>query len=467
MIDAGPLAILDAMRRKRLLPPGAEPPAGPIVPRATGPVALEQAPATAPPEVFMRGDQIQPEPSRVPSYVPDTDFEAPINREFYSQLLPTPATDKYRAMAEQGPSEHKPGGFWARMKDALLAGSLAARRGGEAGGLGGLGGFIGGAVAGGINPEVAHRLRYEDVELPRAFQKAKAEQGLLGEDIKRAMALANMSGINPYTGEPTDAAANRVYNRELARRKVDISAQTAANTAKDKERRASIQQLNAVLRARQQGGTLTPDEIESIRGQYGIQLPPTYDPKKHHVVIGADGVARVVDLNELGPITEGGKPLQTMQGRQETERERAAREREALGRQREGRLAEQGAAGPRPNKTVIGSDVGNDWRKAGKTPSGKTINPDGTVTVTTKDKYGIPSTKDVPLESTAEYKRAVNDEYSKQTRARTQPKTAPSQPSQPAAKRTIPRAEYDKRVQAHGKDVVDREMARLGITVGG
>lgn len=91
------------------------------------------------------------------------------------------------AMRAGGPTQHY-GGLLGRLKDAAIM--MAA-----AGPLG--------FAAGLINPQLAHNLRYRQLDLPLAEQQAQLARHQADQQLQQAERYGTMSGIDPYTGEPT------------------------------------------------------------------------------------------------------------------------------------------------------------------------------------------------------------------------------------------------------------------------
>lgn len=124
--------------------------------------------------------------------VPDQPMGRPPLPQQYQQRLdamfqPGPLQQRYTQLATEGPGE-TPHGFLGHLKGA---------------GIGFLLGGLPGAVAGGIAPGIPQRAMYRGVQLPEAARAADQEMQQQGAQRAGFHALAQATGINPVTGEPT------------------------------------------------------------------------------------------------------------------------------------------------------------------------------------------------------------------------------------------------------------------------
>lgn len=95
--------------------------------------------------------------------------------------------------AEPMPEEtqHTPGGFWNRLKDAGIGTVLM--------------GPVGG-IASAINPQMAHTARHRLIDLPLWQERTGMLDKLATSRLNRIQDVAQITGLDPLTGQPTDVA---------------------------------------------------------------------------------------------------------------------------------------------------------------------------------------------------------------------------------------------------------------------
>ncbi len=142
-----------------------------------------------------------------------------------------PEEARAREMRAGGPTQHS-GGFLGRLKDAAIMA-------GAAGPLG--------FVAGLINPQLAHNFRYRQLELPQVEHQAQLARQQADQRAQQADRYAAMSGINPYTGQPTLAGQYRNYTINAGNRRLD---QGDTRLAQGDTRLGIAQEQNDIRRQR-------------------------------------------------------------------------------------------------------------------------------------------------------------------------------------------------------------------------
>jgi hypothetical protein len=205
-------------------------------------------------------------------------------------------------------------GFWGNVKHRLEHVGKGALLGGATGGLGGM---LAGAVAGGVNPEFADRLENNLVIQPRWKAENEYDQKQADETLNRAGKYAQMSGIDPFTGQPTAQASSRDRNYQLGVEKfLETQDKNDASTAATNKRlnqtdqRIALQEkqnlhrekqgrINTILRfAKIPGRKFDADTKAELEDELGVSLPAEFNPSQHTIKVDADGNYQVVSMDK-------------------------------------------------------------------------------------------------------------------------------------------------------------------------
>lgn len=199
-----------------------------------------------------------------------------------STLGPGPLEQRYKQQLNEANSARPVHGFKARLA-AFGKGLL-------------MGEGIPGAIRGASDPTTMN-LRYRLAKMQPLFSSAQQEQGFANSQLGRAKQLGELTGYDPMTGLPTPKYDYQMnYQGPAALQRAATGQQRAndygrsvSNQNKTRDARVDIARLNSQLRGREKGGTLTAGEIIDIEDQFGIRLPPTYDPQKQEIKIDENG----------------------------------------------------------------------------------------------------------------------------------------------------------------------------------
>lgn len=225
-----------------------------LAPPVSRPVSIGAPPAQ--PSLGLRGI-----PTDTPGFAPrpTTDLS-----RAYMDL--TPEEQAYQGLMRGGPPEHT-GGFWSRVKDALIGGVAgAAASGPEDRGMGFLGGLAGSA----ISPTFAHTIRHNVIDLPRAQQRAQESRAFADAGLNRRGQFARAYGYDPETGEPT------LEGQEQETRQGVLRSQEAQRQAEEQRRQQETLVNIGELYAKY--GLAPPANLTQGTALSGITGPPPAKP---------------------------------------------------------------------------------------------------------------------------------------------------------------------------------------------
>jgi hypothetical protein len=278
--------------------------------------------------------------------------EQPVDRS--KEAVFGPAYDRFRELQQKGPigdidpvtGQPKKMGFGERLMHGLKAGGLAFLATGNP-----LLGLIGFGL-GTARPQTYHDQRYNLIDQPQAYRRAKEEADLQGEQVHRAIPLSNMRGIDIYSGQPTQGALteqDRKANNEMARQIAMLNAKSLEKSRTGnlsiRERQLLRQQArdNAKAfndRVKLGGGGLTDEQVQDIADQFEIEIPAGYNYRIHDLKPNAQGVYEPVD--RATGLNRSGQPVTSYETTKEAGRSQRAAESEAG---KTARAAASGVAG--------------------------------------------------------------------------------------------------------------------------
>ena len=203
----------------------------------------------------------------------------------------------------------------------------------------GYSGNLAGGIVGAFSPQTIRDYEWRNRDIPEALERAQIEQGEQARQLSAGGRMADLTGMNPWTGEPTEAAQERTARREDTqsyRRMVDQD----RDAARQNQAIAMAIRAQAEWDARHPGEPYPEHVTRALPNLVGERAPKSVKPQKAYVQTktGPDGV-------EYGLTAEGqwepmatreGQPFKPFQRSELTPNERATQERFELNERQQG-----------------------------------------------------------------------------------------------------------------------------------